>query len=261
MKKKLYSLTLALGMLGLSAIIAAGCGSESKGAPEAAPQQQDVQKTPPPPVQLTGKAIKDNGELLQLSLNIPVVGGMENREIQSQINAAFEKYAAERKEAMAKGAGDFAREAKKQGFPFRPYELWIDYKVTYNKSGLLSLYTECYEYTGGAHGLTVRTQYNLSLNTGKEIALGELFREGTDYKGIINQEIARQISAEPNKFFPAGDMGFKTIADNQSFYFEEGGIVIYFGLYEIAPYASGIPEFKIPFALFKEGLNIDLAGQ
>lgn len=250
MRKKLYSIMLTLGMLGLLSMAAAGCGSGS--------QQQGVKKTPPP-VQVTGKAIKEKGEVLQLSLNIPVVGGMESPDIQSQINTAFEKDAVDRKEAMAKEAEEFAREAKKQGYPLRPYELWTDFKVTYNKSGILSLYIENYEYTGGAHGMTVRKQYNLILNNGKEINLRELFREGTDYKGIINQEITRQISADPDKFFPIGEMGFKTIADNQDFYFEEGGIVIYFGLYEIAPYAAGIQEFKIPFTLFKEGLNADLA--
>ncbi len=58
------------------------------------------------------------------------------------------------------------------------------------------------------------------------------------------------------------EWGFKTISDNQAFYIvdAEGSVssvdyqdlVVYFGLYEIAPYASGIPEFKIPFTLIKD---------
>ena len=36
-----------------------------------------------------------------------------------------------------------------------------------------------------------------------------------------------------------------THSDNQKFYLDDSKIVIYFDLYEIAPYAAGIPEFPI----------------
>ena len=38
---------------------------------------------------------------------------------------------------------------------------------------------------------------------------------------------------------------FYGIKDNQKFYLDDSKIVIYFDLYEIAPYAAGIPEFPI----------------
>ncbi|TET09608.1 MAG: DUF3298 domain-containing protein [Candidatus Atribacteria bacterium] len=40
------------------------------------------------------------------------------------------------------------------------------------------------------------------------------------------------------------------MSEEQPFYLIEDGIVVYFGLYEIAPYASGIRYFKIPYFLF-----------
>jgi len=52
-----------------------------------------------------------------------------------------------------------------------------------------------------------------------------------------------------------GDMGFKSISDKQDFYLDGDNLVICFGQYEIAPYASGMPEFKIPLAFLKPNLN------
>ncbi|GAG31008.1 unnamed protein product, partial [marine sediment metagenome] len=43
---------------------------------------------------------------------------------------------------------------------------------------------------------------------------------------------------------------FQSISEEQPFYLIEDGIVVYFGLYEIAPYTSGIRYFKIPYSLF-----------
>ena len=41
--------------------------------------------------------------------------------------------------------------------------------------------------------------------------------------------------------------GFKGVKEDQSFYINQNGnLVIVFGLYEIAPYSSGIIEFIIP---------------
>ena len=118
--------------------------------------------------------------------------------------------------------------------------------------------------------MTFRDSYNIDLNTGRQLALKDLFKEGTDYKEIINREIERQIAADPDKFFTGEEWGFKTISDNQAFYLgdagtaEDGvspggnvpGLVVYFDLYEIAPYVAGFPEFKIPWNLFGDAVQV-----
>ena len=62
-----------------------------------------------------------------------------------------------------------------------------------------------------------------------------MFKPGVDYKEIVNNFITEEINNNPEIYFK-GDEGFKRISENQSFYIDEDGIVIYFGLYEIAPY-------------------------
>ena len=74
-------------------------------------------------------------------------------------------------------------------------------------------------------------------------------------KDVLNKEINRQISKDPDRYFPGKD-GFNGISDNQNFlYLKMGNIVVYFGLYEIAPYASGISEFVIPNKLIQSNVN------
>lgn len=123
------------------------------------------------------------------------------------------------------------------------------YIAHYQTNDLLSLSVFYYCYTGGAHGCTVQEAYNLNLVNGEEISLQEILKEKKDYLEIINREIKRQIQLNPEAYFDDG-AAFQSISPEQPFYVIEDGIVIYFGLYEIAPYSSGIRYFKIPFSLF-----------
>ena len=106
-----------------------------------------------------------------------------------------------------------------------------------------------YHYTLGAHGHTLQRAYNFNLVNGEEILLGDILKEKKDYVDIINQEIKRQIELSPQEYFSEWSV-FQSISEEQPFYLIEDGIVVYFGLYEIAPYASGIRYFNIPYSLF-----------
>ncbi|MCG2821958.1 MAG: RsiV family protein, partial [Candidatus Atribacteria bacterium] len=82
-----------------------------------------------------------------------------------------------------------------------------------------------------------------------EIILSDILKDKKDYIDIINQEIKRQVNLNPQEYFSEWS-AFQSISQEQPFYLIEDGMVIYFGLYEIAPYASGIRYFKIPNSLF-----------
>ena len=51
------------------------------------------------------------------------------------------------------------------------------------------------------------------------------------------------------------DIVYASNNGNYITYKDEDGIVIYFGLYEIAPYYIGIPKFKLKFDEFNKYLN------
>ena len=49
-------------------------------------------------------------------------------------------------------------------------------------------------------------------------------------------------------------MAFDAVSDHQQFYIDGDNIVICFGLGEITPNASGMPEFTIPISMLLQSL-------
>lgn len=121
-----------------------------------------------------------------------------------------------------------------------------DFEVKKNTENMLSIIVKYYSYSGGAHGIYEDVSYNMDIKRGKFINLSDLFVEGSNYKEIINNQIKNQI--EENEKANKENIGiyqFSSIDDNQKFYFADEAITIYFDLYKIAPYAAGIPEFRL----------------
>lgn len=212
-------------------------------------------------IPLITKKLKEQSETLGVDMEIPAIDALEDKDIQSSLNSRWETEAMAFKQKIAAELEQYVKACKEQGYPIRPYEVVTRYQECSNSEGYLSLYVDYYEYTGGAHGFTDRRAYNIDLNTGKDLALKDLFRDGFDYKAVLNQVIREQIAAAPGDYFDQPGMGFSTIADDQSYYIADGNLVIYFGLYEIAPYAAGIPEFKIPLSDLEDGLRVQLLQQ
>ena len=133
------------------------------------------------------------------------------------------------------------------------YEVYINNEVTYDKNNIISIVMTKYEFTGGAHGMTYLDAYNYNLLTGDRLILKDMFKQGVNYEEIVNNFIMEEINNNP-EIYLKGDDAFKGISENQDFYIDEDGIVIYFGLYEIAPYYVGIPKFKLKFDEFNKYL-------
>jgi len=183
------------------------------------------------------KSFEESSEYLKVSVKIPQIIGLNNKEREEEINKEILDF--------TNNFVEENRSASEANRPGVPYESFISYKVT-NEEKILSFYIDYYQYSGGAHGITIRKTYNIDRDTGKNLELKDLFKEGFDYKEYINKEIESQISLNKEVFFP-GKEGFTGIKDNQAFYIEDGYIVIQFAYYEIAPYAAGMPQFKIPY--------------
>jgi hypothetical protein len=90
------------------------------------------------------------------------------------------------------------------------------------------------------------------------LTLATLFSKGFDYAGFLTGRIRQKIQAEPEKYFGLGDVsGFQGLkCDHPYFYLTPDALVIYFPLYDIAPYSSGIPEFRILWADMEKGLKV-----
>jgi len=201
-------------------------------------------------ITITDIVIKEDQEALKVDMVFPLVTGMKDKQVEEKINQTIQKDVHNFKEMLQTESEKYLQGAKKEGWEIRKYIATTYYIVHYQKDDLLSLSVFYYSYTLGAHGHTLQRAYNFYLENGKEIPLSDILKEKKDDADIINQEIKRQMELNPQEYFSEWSV-FQSISEEQPFYLIEDGIVVYFGLYEIAPYASGIRYFKIPYSLFE----------
>ncbi|MCP3775903.1 DUF4163 domain-containing protein [Paenibacillus sp. MZ04-78.2] len=241
---------LTLSIAGACLLTAGVPGSRANAEPSSAsvPVQAVPISTPVQQgaVKVSAKAVQEKTNLYSADLSIPVIEGLKDKKYQDQLNDILERHAMKDLELMKKQVANDAAEAKKDGYEFNPYEVIVKYEVYAGggtaDGGMFSIAVETYVYTGGAHGISRTDTYNvLNQDAAERIELKDLF--GADYKQTIDKHIKDEIAKHPDDYFKDG---FEGIADTQSFYIRQGSAVIIFAPYEIAPYATGTPEFIIP---------------
>ncbi|MPN50228.1 hypothetical protein SDC9_197854 [bioreactor metagenome] len=131
--------------------------------------------------------------------------------------------------------------------PVRAYEARQVYQVTDLRACVLSLYFDRYLYTGGAHGSTVRTSQTWNLHGCRLLCLGRLAEGLPHDPSYLLGQIEAQIQADPQPYFDNYSELIGKTFHPDSFYSTPEGIVLYYQQYDIAPYASGIREFLIPY--------------
>lgn len=92
---------------------------------------------------------------------------------------------------------------------------------------------------------------------GKVLELRDLFKEGSDYIGIISAEILEQMKYKNEQydsgFFVEGSNAFTKISEDANFYIDPlDRVVIVFDEYEVAPGSMGSPNFNIPNKILKD---------
>ncbi|MFB0919339.1 MAG: DUF3298 and DUF4163 domain-containing protein [Oscillospiraceae bacterium] len=133
-------------------------------------------------------------------------------------------------------------------FPVRVFEALSTFEATYLCSCIISLYTDEYEFTGGAHGNTVRDSQTWNLQYCCLLELFQLVRCLPDYKPYILSAVEEQISREPEIYFENYKELISDTFNEESFYCTPRGLVVYYQQYDIAPYSSGIREFLLPYS-------------
>lgn len=188
------------------------------------------------------QTITENNKYINSIINIPIVI-TDNKEIEKSINDKI------RTDIMY--FYNTSKEEAKTYYEKDPENLNktiinADFEVKKNSDNMLSINIQYYKYSGGAHGYYEDISYNIDMTNGENLTLKTLFKENCDYKNVINIEIRRQIEAMAQKDAEYNGLyEFDGIKDNQKFYIQDDNIIVYFDLYEIAPYPAGIPEFTI----------------
>jgi hypothetical protein len=139
----------------------------------------------------------------------------------------------------------------KNDYPVRRYESLMNYVIPYNQKNLLSIYIDEYTYSGGAHGNTVRSARTWNILTGEIYDLEDFFRcnpyNREEIIYFLRREAREESKTDGYKYFENYEVLIDQYFEEENFYITSKGLVIFYDLYTITPYASGIVEFTIPF--------------
>lgn len=165
------------------------------------------------------------------------------------------------KKQMLPAARECYVQAVRQGEVPRLFEAQQSFQVTYN-AGLISIYYDQYEYTGGAHGGTTRFSDTYYLPEGRFLRLRDLFRPRVPYRKVLQAEITRQVEQSLGQggafYYENYRRGIKKYFSPAQFYLRPKGLSIYYQQYTIAPYSTGLPTFFIPYERLSDLLRFDL---
>ena len=188
-------------------------------------------------IEVIEKSIEENTDKYEIKVKYPSIQGGE-KEVTDKINKTIEDYTLNWINDIKLLGEEYSKEYEKAGKEMPKMEAYSLFEA-FNTDEVIRL--------------TTKVSYNYNLKTGKELRLKDLFKEGFDYKSIIDKKVREDIEKEKELYFDNGAL-FKGVNENQAYYLNRDGIIVYFQQYEIAPYSSGIREFKIPYGELKEGL-------
>lgn len=200
-------------------------------------------------VLVENKQINEKDSCIEIDVSYPKISNEKFNNINNEIFNWTENWIKEVKGVL--------EDYKKSGYICNiMYQLYSRYYLTKEGSNILSFYIDYYQFTGGAHGITIRKAYSVDKNSGKNLNLNGLFKKEYNYKQVIDEEIRKEINKNKENYFDNGN-AFKGVDDKTKFYINDNNLVIYYEQYEIAPYAAGLPEFNIPLNKFNGNLVYD----
>lgn len=224
-------------------------------------EARDLLSEHSPLYQIGSKQHRKSLPYYTLAGQIPVIESASAPEAAAALSAHFMEQVVMSEQLMEDDAKDTYESNKDSGYTFPPDIHNVQFDVMRNDSQYLSFYLMYYTYTGGAHGMHNDLAYTFDAQSGERIALKDLFKADTDYVSLLNEKIREEIEtiamdneAIQGEYYNPYN-GFESIAEDQHFYLTDSSLVLFFDLYEIAPYAAGIPMFEIPLKDLEPMLN------
>lgn len=205
---------------------------------------------------ITHNLIYDNTVILKYTIEYPQIINSQYILGQRNFNIYNLKIVNDLKQyiftELYNSAKDVYKYNKENGYPIMVFEVYVSCNITENYNNIVSLYTDKYIFEGGAHGTTIRTSQNWDLAVGMQFDLSRLFPNNQYYIINILKEINKQIKEQIEK--EGENIYFQDycqlVLENfnlKNFYMFPNYFEVFFQQYDIAPYSTGIPTFKIKY--------------
>jgi hypothetical protein len=191
---------------------------------------------------LSVKEFKVDEGTAKVDIKVPAITSMENETLESTLN---EKYLEESRKLYSDFLSEM-KEVKENGGGHLGVESGYDVKTDNEQILAVGRYV-----VSTVNSYSEYTYDTIDKKNELLITLPSLFKDG-EYINLINENLEEQMKSQmesdSDKFYwLEGEMGFKTIAKDQSFYInDESKLVIVFNKYEVAPGYMGVCEFTIP---------------
>ncbi|WP_268625356.1 RsiV family protein [Paenibacillus alvei] len=184
-----------------------------------------------------------NEETAKANIKVPAITNMDNKALETAIN---NKYLEESKK-LYNDFKDEMEEVKKSGGGHVGVESGYEVKTDNNQILAIGRYVA---NTVGTSSTTF-TYNTIDKQNQLLITLPSLFKDNSYIQLIsenIKEQMKQQMKSDSDKtYWLDGEMGFKTITHDQSFYINNNGkLVISFNKYDVAPGYMGVVEFIIP---------------
>lgn len=122
------------------------------------------------------------------------------------------------------------------------HEVTGHFEIKTNERGIFCVQMSNYAISQpAAHGYTVLKSLTFSLKTGTAYELRDLFLPDENYVFVLSKLVQEQIKSRSIPLIHP----FQSIQPNQDYYLADKSLVIYFPLFELAPYYYGFPMFPI----------------
>lgn len=152
---------------------------------------------------------------------------------------------------------------------YMQYVQSMSYDVELLQDGLASVVIHSYAYSGGVHGLPWIHGVTLTVPEGRRLRLGDLVSE--DRLKPLMQMVRRELVDDWNDaLFPEASAALSAfIADTnpataeertafsayEDFYLTPTGVVFYWNVYDVAPYAAGQQTVTIPYRTIQDWIK------
>lgn len=127
----------------------------------------------------------------------------------------------------------------------------LEYKMTYEiykaSEGVVSILLTKIYFTGGAHEGIVYKAVNFDLNSGGSVNMQYVTGvPASEYTPFIKAKVLEQMRAAQT-YTSTEDDALDSVFKDDQFLITESGIIVFFQIYDIAPYSEGIQKFEIPY--------------
>lgn len=132
------------------------------------------------------------------------------------------------------------------------------YSLVYQRGDIWSLK---FNFTGYADGAAHPFHYSLTLNydleNGRQLSLGDLFVEKSDYLKVISSYCIAQLSKRDIGFYGGFERGADPTPENyRNWSIANEGLIVTFDEYQVAPYAAGAQTVTVPYNELRAIINM-----